>query len=244
MRNLMMVWMLLMAVNTVAQSGTGDVVGTFVNFATQTPVVGAKAIIRENGRVYLALSNEEGRFRIVGLPAGTYQVVGYFQKDSTEKVVVEVPVEAYGNAGIIYFQGKTQDTKAVRVGGGRYEQARIRIGETPVTILTAKEIKNRPDKFSVVDMVANSNSDIKKDEDGGLMFRGARKGDMIYVLDGIKSNEVFNVPSCAIGRVTVYTGGLPAKYGDTLGGAVILETKSYFDLYREWEINQPEPGQQ
>ena len=80
---------------------------------------------------------------------------------------------------------------------------------------------------------------VKKDEDGGLMFRGARKGDMIYVLDGIKSNEVFNVPSCAIGRVTVFTGGLPAKYGDTLGGAVILETKSYFDLYREWEINQP-----
>jgi hypothetical protein len=240
MKNLMMVWMLTIAASTVAQSGTGDVIGTFVDFNTQQPIVGAKAMIRENGRVYLALSNDEGRFRISGVPAGTYQVAGYFQKDSTEKVVVDVPVEAYGNAGIIYFQNKTQETQAVRLNGGRYEKARIRIGETPVTTLTAKEIKYRGDKFSVTDMVANSNSDIKKDEDGGLMFRGARKGDMIYVLDGIKSNEIFNVPSCAIGRVTVYTGGLPAKYGDTLGGAVILETKSYFDLYREWEINQPD----
>lgn len=238
MKNLIMVWMLLTAASTVAQSGTGDVIGTFINFSTQQPVSGAKAMIKENGHVYLALSNEEGRFRIVGVPAGTYQVAGSFQKDSTAKVTIEVFIDAYANAGLMYFENKTQETKAVRVGGGRYEQARIQISEVPMTTISAKQIKYRADKFSVVDMVANSNSDIKKDEDGGLMFRGARKGDMIYMLDGIKSNEVFNVPSSAIGRITVYTGGLPAKYGDTLGGAIILETKSYFDLYREWEINQ------
>ena len=238
MKNFMMVWMLMTAVSTVAQSGTGDVIGTFINFSTQQPVVGAKAMIKENGHVYLALSNEEGRFRIVGVPAGTYQVAGSFQKDSTAKATVEVFIDAYANAGILYFENKTQETKAVRLNGGRYEQARIQISEVPMMTISSKQIKFRSDKFSVVDMVANSNSDIKKDEDGGLMFRGARKGDMIYMLDGIKSNEVFNVPSSAIGRITVYTGGLPAKYGDTLGGGIILETKSYFDLYREWEINQ------
>jgi outer membrane receptor protein involved in Fe transport len=44
------------------------------------------------------------------------------------------------------------------------------------------------------------------------------------------------VPGSSIGGVTVYTGGIPAKYGDTTGGVIILETKSYFDLYREWKI--------
>jgi hypothetical protein len=83
-------------------------------------------------------------------------------------------------------------------------------------------------------------SEVKLSEDGELMFRGARKGDMIYVLDGIKSNEVFNAPSCSIARMMVYTGGLPAKYGDILGGAVILETKSYFDLYRQWQAENGE----
>lgn len=240
MKYLFFVWTLVAAINTFAQTGTGDVIGTFINFATQQPIAGAKAMIRENGHVYLALSNEDGRFRIVGVPAGTYQVAGYYQKDSTEKVTVEVLIDAYGNAGTIYFQSKVQQTDAIRVGGGRYEKARIQISEVPMMTISAKQIKYRADKFSVIDMVANSNSDIKKDEDGGLMFRGARKGDMIYMLDGIKSNEVFNVPSSAIGRITVYTGGLPAKYGDTLGGAIILETKSYFDLYREWEMNQPD----
>jgi hypothetical protein len=81
-------------------------------------------------------------------------------------------------------------------------------------------------------------SEIKVDDDGQLMFRGARKGDMIYILDGIKSNEVYSVPSCSINRMMVYTGGLPAKYGDTLGGAIVVETKSYFDLYRAYMSNQ------
>jgi hypothetical protein len=85
--------MLMVAASTVAQSGTGDVIGTFIDFNTQQPMAGAKAMIRENGRVYLALANEDGRFRITGIPAGTYQVAGYFQKDSTEKVTVEVPLK-------------------------------------------------------------------------------------------------------------------------------------------------------
>jgi hypothetical protein len=40
----------------------------------------------------------------------------------------------------------------------------------------------------------------------------------------------------------VYTGGLPAKYGDTLGGVVVMETKGYFDLYRQWEANEIKTG--
>jgi len=35
-----------------------------------------------------------------------------------------------------------------------------------------------------------------------------------------------------------YTGGIPAKYGDTTGGVVILETLSYFDLYNAWLAGQ------
>ena len=76
-------------------------------------------------------------------------------------------------------------------------------------------------------------SEIKMADDGELMFRGARKGDMIYVLDGVKLQDVYNVPSCSINSMMVYTGGLPAKYGDTLGGAIVVETYGYFDLLRQ-----------
>ena len=79
-------------------------------------------------------------------------------------------------------------------------------------------------------------------EDGELVFRGARKGDMIYLVDGVKTREVGSVPGVSIGRMMVYTGGLPAKYGDTLGGVVVMESKSYFDLYRAWEAQQIREG--
>jgi hypothetical protein len=57
---------------------------------------------------------------------------------------------------------------------------------------------------------------------------------MIYIVDGVKCSDVFNVPSVAISKMMVFTGGLPAKYGDTMGGAIVVETKGYFELYRSW----------
>ncbi|MFM2316499.1 MAG: hypothetical protein RLZZ155_831, partial [Bacteroidota bacterium] len=42
-----------------------------------------------------------------------------------------------------------------------------------------------------------------------------------------------NIPSSGIGNITVYTGGVPAKYGDSTGGYVIIDTKSYRDAARE-----------
>ena len=54
------------------------------------------------------------------------------------------------------------------------------------------------------------------------------------MLDGVKIREnVPNVPSSGISSMSVYTGGLPAKYGDTTGGVVVIETKSYLEHYYE-----------
>jgi hypothetical protein len=104
--------------------------------------------------------------------------------------------------------------------------------------MSSEEIKRSPLKFNQTAMIAAMSSDIKVADDGQLVFRGARKGDMIYMMDGVKMNAVSKVPSCSIGEMMVYTGGIPAKYGDTTGGVVVMETKSYFDLYREWKSSQ------
>jgi len=41
------------------------------------------------------------------------------------------------------------------------------------------------------------------------------------------------LPSLAIENVTMFTGGVPAMYGDVLGGVVIVTSKSYFSGIRE-----------
>ena len=236
MRKLVAVWMLLMAGNTFGQVASGDVIGTIVSGKNNQPIIGAKTLILDNGRRYQGISDEDGRFRMVAIPSGKYTMLIYYLGDTMSNIQVDVPIEAYCNLGTIEFESKIVSHKGIKF----TPKATIKFGEIPVQEITAMEIKRSPVKFDVKALVTTMSSEVKLSEDGELMFRGARKGDMIYVLDGIKSNEVFNVPSCSIARMMVYTGGLPAKYGDTLGGAVILETKSYFDLYRQWQAENAE----
>ncbi len=100
-----------------------------------------------------------------------------------------------------------------------------------VTIRTA-DIKTNALRTSPMDMIATMKSDIKRGTDGELYFRGSRSGAVQYNIDGVKmTTDVQRIPSSAIGSISVYTGGMPAKYGDTTGGVVVIETRSYMDLY-------------
>lgn len=60
----------------------------------------------------------------------------------------------------------------------------------------------------------------------GLNFRGSRSDAVNYYIDGIKVIGNPKIPQSAINQLTVYTGGLPANYGDVTGGIVSIETKS------------------
>jgi len=87
-------------------------------------------------------------------------------------------------------------------------------------------------------MLVDMNSEIKLTPNNQISIRGSRPGDVLYVVDGIKQRDLHAIPGSAIGSMAVYTGGIPAKYGDTTGGVVIMNTKSYFDLYYEWKATQ------
>lgn len=213
----------------ICQSSFGDVIGTVLEADTKAPMEFVKAIVFDNGKKYQAMTDKDGRFRITAISAGQYQVCLVYGRDTSQFYPVDVPIDAYGNIGTVDFvpNGIVKGEIVVK------ERLRLKMGELPTPELTEKDIKHNPNKFSIATMATQMSSEIKMADDGELMFRGARKGDMIYVVDGVKLNEVFNVPSCSINRMMVYTGGLPAKYGDTLGGAIVVETLGYFDLLRQ-----------
>jgi outer membrane cobalamin receptor len=109
-------------------------------------------------------------------------------------------------------------------------------GNEHMEFLSAEDIAVNVHRTSLVDLLNSMTTDIQKTESGDLLIRGSRPGDVIYFVDGVKMNGLANVPGTSIGGVAVYTGGVPAKYGDTTGGVIIMETKSYFDLYRAWKM--------
>ncbi len=192
------------------------------------------AVYTQRGEAfYRAMTDEDGRFRISGVPAGEYQVTFVFEGDTIKApMMVEVVPDGYGDVGVVL------NDKQLGVVVVHADQLRLGKGVAPEIKLSKKDIKFRPDKFDAKSMIASMTTDVRKTDDGSLVFRGARKGDLISYIDGVKMVDVQNVPSSALGYIMVYSGAIPAKYGDTTGGVVVMETVSYFDLLREWEARQ------
>lgn len=217
----------------------GEVIGTLVSSSDQSGIPYAIVWIDDNGKKYHTLTDENGKFRLSAIPTGTYVVKLSDQIDTVMSTPIYVPMDGFGNLGTIVLKPATELEVLNVVHNTTYDELKRNAqNSTPVFTLSAKDLQKMPIKFDIKLLATTMSSDIKMSDDGELMFRGSRKGDMIYYLDGVKLNEVQNVPSCSIGNMMVYTGGIPAKYGDTKGGVIVVETKSYFDLLREYEIMQ------
>ncbi len=233
MRKLILAAILALPGMSSAQGAFGEVIGTVV-YEDSMWVSNAVVQTETNGVVYKDLTDSRGRFRISAIPAGKYTFMIIKDEDTMHYVKAEVSMDGIENLETIVF--KTANvleavvvTQTIRL---------LNYGVHTDIKITASDIKHCSVKFDMAALVASMSSEVKQAADGQLIFRGARKGDMVYMIDGVKTNGVYNIPSAAIAGVTVYTGGIPAKYGDTTGGVVVMETKSYFDLYREWKIAQ------
>ncbi len=242
MKNAMMFMFLMMGTFVSAQGALGEVIGTVVEQKSEESAYGAVAFIEDQDRKFQARVNEDGRFRISGIPAGRYLLQIRYKSDTMQKkFIVDVPMDGFYQLGTVAFVGTTQELDIMDV---VYERNGLRMidGNLPVKTLTAEEIEKSPLKNDIKGMLSTMTTDVRQTADGELVFRGARKGDMLYLMDGVKTSEIGSVPSSSIGRMMVYSGGLPAKYGDTMGGVVVMESKSYFDLYRRWEASQIRKG--
>ncbi|XOV69167.1 MAG: carboxypeptidase regulatory-like domain-containing protein [Fluviicola sp.] len=225
--------------STYAQNALGEVIGEVVD-PDGAAVYDAHVFIDDVfGQRYQAKTDFDGRFRISGIPVGEYLLNIRQLKDTMQGIPVDVPRDGFYNCGAITFEGGIYKLPEIFVNADRLKMVD---GNLPVTTMKAAEIQESALKFDVAGLVESMSSEIQKNANGDLIIRGSRPGDMLYLIDGVKTAEIGAMPSAAIGSLTVYTGGIPAKYGDTLGGVIAMETQSYFDLYREWKSKQLKAG--
>lgn len=93
-----------------------------------------------------------------------------------------------------------------------------------------KEILENVNKFQLTEIVSGMTSDVIPN-DTKLQFQGARTGESLQLIDGVKTLNFVSIPSASMRSIQIYEGFIPAKYGDTNSGVVVIETLGYFDLF-------------
>lgn len=227
-------WMIaLVALGVGAQApaqGFGEIHGKVVD-PDGNPVEFGIVRAEQGGSVTGAETDAEGRFILKPLAAGEYDVkvqgIGFRPAEITGVRV---------DPGLIV---RLKDVQLPSMLGTvvveRWEEPLVRPDDPSRMVMTTAQIKTNATRKDPVKMIASMTPGVTKSANSDeLYFRGSRAGAMAYYVDGVKVTGTNpGVPSEAINSVSVYTGGLPAKYGDVTGGVVAIETKSYFDLYQQ-----------
>lgn len=198
------------------------------------PVPGALVTARQGEHVLTTVTDIDGRFIVKPLPAGEY-VVSVTMTSMQPQEIQEVMVSPDNITRMKDIELRAAELGPVVVTRIKWEKPMIDHDNTGVTQVSHKLFTNNPNKVDPVKLITSFAPGVVKASHGDdLYFRGARAENMCYFVDGVKlGSRLSGVPNEAINSFSVYTGGVPAKYGDITGGIVAIETKSYFDLYQQ-----------
>ena len=222
-----------------AFSQNSEIKGVVKEKSTGEPMYNVNVYVEVGGVPYGTSTDTNGRYTIKPLNSGVYTVkassLGYddiittnvkLTSDKITYVDIDMVEASYALDGVV-IEAKREVKHKIPL---------IDKDEPHVQALTIEEISNSPnikDPIKIATMLpgvtlANNGKDV--------YIRGARPTSTQFITDGMKSiTGEIGIPGLAIGAMKVYTGGVPAKYGDVNGGVIVVETKSYFDLSKEYK---------
>jgi CarboxypepD_reg-like domain/TonB-dependent Receptor Plug Domain len=213
------------ALPVLAQVGTGSLKGKITDKKTGEPLPFVNIVIENRGtQVTGGATDFDGNFFIKPIEPGTYDVVisyvGYQPYKQTGVVV---------NSNIISFLD-------VKLTSG-IELTEFEVVEYTVPLIqkdggasggtvTRDQIAKMPGRSanSIATTVAGASD---AGTGGGVSIRGARTEATYYYIDGVKvpAGAGTGLPKSAIEEVQVITGGVPANYGDVVGGLINITTR-------------------
>lgn len=217
------------------QVTTGTVTGKVIDAITTTALPGTKVWLNTDGGMRGTICDYDGNYRIDGLKPGVYTIYAKSMGFDTSMIVnVTVAPDA-----LTFVDVQLTSNNLIKPIIIVWQPPLVDKNCPRITIPT-DYIAQSPHIRNPLAMLAGYSSEIQMPEGGGgqVIIRGSRPGDAVYYIDGVKMTDMSSVPGVSIGGLEAYTGGIPAKYGDTTGGVIILETKSYFDLYNAWLVGQ------
>ncbi|MEI6596289.1 MAG: carboxypeptidase regulatory-like domain-containing protein, partial [Bacteroidota bacterium] len=226
-----------------AQSQLGELRGKVIDAKTKKPMDFVSVGIFLNGILKAtAVTDDEGNFLAKSLQPGGYEIkvsyIGY--RNSTVQNIDVVSDK-------IRFQNVYMESNE----GGKVLADVVVISKPPLIdpdgkqgkVVTSHDIQISPTRN--LNMIANTVAGVEARAGGTPNFRGARADGTAYYIDGMRVNAGATLPTGAIDQVDILTGGIPAQFGDFIGGAISQTTKSpsrYFQKYFDYRTSTPFNG--
>ena len=225
--------------NYVSGQNAGSIKGRVLDSKTKQTLPSANIYLEVGGSKMGTTTDADGRFTLKPLSAGTYQInvsyVGYNTK----------VIEATVFPGEVSFIKDIYMSDVIIIGSVDVEADKdkdnarlIDPGQINKLPLKAADIKNIAGSDNIAMVIRAVSSEVQISNDGkDIVFRGSRNGSSACFIDGVRQENLGStMPGCAVGSIIVYSGGIPAQYGDVTGGIIVLETKSYFDVRAQKRI--------
>lgn len=230
----------IVLIGTIAAQNFGEIRGKVSDDAGD-PVPFAHVTTTVAGELFGATTGNDGKFILKPLAPGAYTVkVSYVGLQPIEIMGVEVTSDraTYLNDLVMSNSITFDPIIVVAPRQSKYVRPLIDIDDPSRMSLLADEFERDPNKRDLGKMIEKNFAGVTASpHDEGLHFRGSRTENMVTFLDGVKiSGSVPSLPASGISSISVYTGGLPAKYGDVTGGVVVIETMSYPEMYERERI--------
>ncbi len=222
---------------SIAQSSVGAIKGKVITTDNE-PLYGGLVKITQSGN-YIGgtQTDENGKYSYKPLNPGFYEITVTSIETRMKQITnIEVNPE---KTTYVDLKVATNETEEIVITSDIYYKPLIDPNITTMKSISGVDILHlavpRGDINAIITTIA---TDVTVDSDGRLHVRGSRGEATAYIVDGVKSQNITAVSGLSIENLSVITGGIPAQYGDMLGGVIVVTTKDYFSGIRAKHMRQ------
>lgn len=223
---------LLLLISTIgySQNTFGEIKGKILDDFDNEGILGASVYVKVGDTKFGTVTDINGKYRLKPLNPGTYTLyISYTGKSTIKRFGTLVKP----NKVVILEDMILKDSTLKGFTKIWHKIPLIDPEDAHVNTIGIKTIKKSAALRDIGKLLQTVAPGISVNENGEIYVRGSRSDAIQYFVDGVKTTSLSGIPGAAIQSLSVYTGGVPAMYGDVTGGVVILETRSYFDMLRE-----------
>ncbi|HLP50880.1 MAG TPA: carboxypeptidase-like regulatory domain-containing protein [Chitinophagales bacterium] len=199
----------------------GSIMGQVIDPETKEPVGFANVLLESQGTQKAYTTDENGYYYASNIPAGIYTVTVSLMSNKSQITDIKLGNEETLTVNVEFNQSVTLTETVITV----YQEPLIDRIDAKMGVLDNEALGKMPiQKISQVAEIMPATVKIGND----YYVRGARAGGLAYYIDGGKVMGSPDIPLCGLDTYRMYSGYIPAKYGDALGGVVVIETRNYF----------------